>query len=69
MLNDRQMKTTLRNMLLGAATIGSLFPSATPPAIKPLYKPFASDAEAIRSDWEAIGNDLNMVMKRVGHVQ
>ncbi len=69
MLHNHQMKTTIRNMLLGAATIGSIFPTTNLPAFKPLYKPSASDADAIRSDWEAVGNDLNSVMKRVGHVK
>jgi hypothetical protein len=69
MLQSNQMKTTLLNMLLGAATIGSIFPTTNLPAFKPLYKPSASDADAIRSDWEAIGNDLRSVMKRVDHVK
>jgi hypothetical protein len=69
MLLNHQMKSTIRNILLGAATIGNIFPSASPPVIKPLYKPYASDADAIRSDWEAVGNDLKSVMKRVGHVK
>lgn len=69
MLERNQMKTTLRNIMLGAAAIGGLFPPSTPPVIRPLYKPHASDADAIRSDWEAVGKDLRSVMDRVGHVK
>lgn len=69
MLNREHMKNTFKNIMLGAAAIGGLFPSSQPPVIQPLYKPHASDADAIRSDWEAVGKDLRSVMDRVGHVK
>ena len=69
MLQQTQMKATFKNILLGAASIASIFPVPTPPVIRPLYKPHASDAEAIRSDWEAVGRDLRSTMDRIGHVK
>jgi len=69
MLKRKQMKAIFKNILLGAASIGSIFPSPQPPDFRPLYKPHASDADAIRSDWEAVGRDLRSTMDRVGHVK
>ena len=52
------MKVVIKNILAGANTIGSILPSPPQPVFKQLHNPPASDADAIRSDWEAVGRDL-----------
>lgn len=69
MLQSIQMKSTLRNILDGAKTIINLFPSPELP--KPQrtgrygYNPERTDAEALASDWQAVGNDLRKAMGMV----
>lgn len=52
----------LRNLLIGMGSVFDLFPGPR----KPLHFPRpVSDEEAIRSDWQAVGDDLRAAMKKV----
>lgn len=46
------MKNMLKNFLKGMGSVLEIFQSA------PSYKYPKSDAEAIKSDWEAVGKDF-----------
>ncbi len=69
MLHKNQMNTTLRNILDGAKTIINLFPSPELPKPQRIgrygYDPKRTDAEALASDWQAVGNDLRKAMGMV----
>ena len=56
------MKTRLQNFLEGAKTILNLLPEDPPLVPTPRYQRFATDAEALASDWQAVGDDLRGAM-------
>lgn len=60
------MRSTLRNILDGAKTILNLFPPPELPQMKPVgrygYRTGRTDAEALASDWQAVGDDMRKVM-------
>lgn len=66
MLQKKQMKSTIRNILDGAKTIINLFPSPERPKPQHIgrygYDPKRTDVEALASDWQAVGNDLRKAM-------
>lgn len=59
------MTKRLKNLLAGAATIGSIMPTQERPPIKTLYAPAASATEALRGDWVRVGNDIRRAMEKV----
>ena len=69
------MTQLLRNMLDGAKTIIQLFPPSELPKFESVeryrYNSKRSDAEALASDWRAVGNDLRKAMgaKKKGEFQ
>lgn len=53
----------VRNIIIGMASIFDLFP-----APRPLSRPKfmdRTDEEALRSDWQAVGDDLRTAMKKM----
>jgi hypothetical protein len=56
------MRTRLYNFLEGAKTILNLLPEEPPPMPTPRYQRFATDAEALASDWQAVGDDMRKAM-------
>lgn len=55
--------TRLKNMLAGAASIINLFPG-DPVYERPMLK-HKTAADALRSDWQAIGGDMRRAIERV----
>jgi len=56
----------LRNLLIGAGSVLDLCPATDVRSIKltlPDDDGFRQDYEALRSDWEAVGNTMREVMK------
>lgn len=68
---DSSLKSAI---LLGVASIFD-FTGRLGPKYNPIQDPQAEDAEALASDWQAIGDDLRKVIsgprmqKRLGHEQ
>lgn len=64
------MTRTIRNILDGAKNIIQLFPPPGLPEITPFGRyardPHRTDAEAIASDWQAVGDSLRKAMGSVG---
>ncbi len=60
------MKTKLQNFLDGAKTILNLLPEEDPRLTQPIRK-YRNDAEALASDWKAVGNDLRRAMGKIDH--
>ncbi len=61
---SQDMTRLLRNMLDGARNIISLFPDDDPRLHERII-PKRTDAEALQSDWNAIGRDMWQAMGRV----
>lgn len=55
----------IRHLIDGASTITLL--SVEQPAFKKRHKPWKSDLEALRSDWQKIGGDMRRALQRVEH--
>lgn len=60
------MTKRLKNLLAGAATIGSVVPAQERPPVKTLYSPAPSATEALRGDWQRVGNDIRRAIEKVG---
>ncbi len=60
------MKTRLQNFLDGAKTILNLLPEEDPRLTQPI-RSYRTDAEALASDWRAVGGDLRRAMGRIDH--
>ena len=52
---------SLRSFIYGIGSVLNLFPSP----LRPLSKPVMTDEQAIRSDWEQVGQDLKEAMDNV----
>ena len=61
------MKSSSRNRLAGAGTVLSLMPTdAVVADIKPFYCPEKSVHDALRRDWQRIGQDLERALGNHG---
>ena len=60
------MKMKLRNFLDGAKTILNLLPEEDPRLTHPI-RSYRTDAEALASDWKAVGGDMRRAMGRIDH--
>jgi hypothetical protein len=58
------MTKRLRNLLAGAATIGSVVPAYERPPVKTLYAPARSSSDALRGDWKRVGGDLGRALQK-----
>lgn len=50
-----------RNLLIGYSSLLNIFPLAQKKTILPNYQ---SDEDALKSDWEMVGNDLRFAFKK-----
>lgn len=55
----------IKNIIFGATSIFSVAPPLRRPSLKKHYKPHKSAAEALKSDWEKVGGDIDWAFKRV----
>ena len=60
------MKAKLKNFLAGAKTILNMIPEEDPRLTQPIRK-YRTDAEALASDWRAVGDDLRRAMGNIDH--
>lgn len=58
------MTKTIKNILRGAGSVVELFPSHG--KIRPLYNPAASTEDALRKDWEKVGDDIGRATEKYG---
>lgn len=65
-LSKRRIKTSVKNFIYGMGSVLSIYPpqNISEPSFK---KPRPSDAEALRSDWVRVGDDMRTAMTRVEH--
>ncbi len=60
------MKKRLTSFIVGSGAALSIMPGTISPQER-LYKPPASDSDALRGDWEKIGGDIRKSMDRVAN--
>lgn len=54
----------LKNLIIGAGTVLQIFPVANTGYVRPQRGDTANDQAKISGDWQRVGNDLKVVIKR-----
>jgi hypothetical protein len=63
------MTRRVKNILQGVASIGQIFQPNHKKPCEPLYRPHKSTFDALKSDWEVVGKDIDAAARRLINVQ
>lgn len=58
------LRRLLRNILIGAGSIFNLSPAPRPPLTRPKFLD-RTDAEALASDWQQVGDNMRGAMEQM----